>query len=715
MMFEALLAFAAALLCGGLAVCVLWTNPGAFVHRVFAVGMLALALQQTCVGFAASASLPADILWWELRGFYITATIPGLWLLFSLSFARTDYQDVLKKWCWVLLVIFAFPLGLVGFFSSALLIDFAYSETSSGWMISIGWSGYGFYLWMLLGAVLVLMNLERTLRVSTGSMRWQIKFMLVGIGSLFAAQIYTYSQVVLFSAVNLQLKVVTAAAMLAANLLISLSLFRHRPLSTEIYLSRTALYNSITAFVVGIYLLAVGMFAKVIGYFGGSRDLPLETFVVFLASVGLAILLLSDQLRQRIKQLISRHFYRSRYDYQQVWMAFTHRTTSVMDVHELCAVVAKIVSETFGVPAVTIWLLDDGAAEYVMLGGSTAFSAREKPTWTGTEQSAVALVEFLCARQQPVDFTRMTDTTAQELKATYAQAFRYARLRYGVALIAGQTCVGFMTLNDRVTKEAFSLEEFALLKTLAGQAAASLLNLRLSQHLLKAKEMEAFQTLSAFFVHDLKNLAAKLSLMVQNLPAHYDNPAFRNDMLRVISSSVAKMNGMCSRLSLMTKKIELQPVEMDLNTLVATTLAEIKDALQGELQQELRPVPSVLIDPEQLQKVLLNLLLNANEAVGEQGRIRVWTDWRDGWAILSVQDNGHGMSNLFMEQALFQPFQTTKSQGLGIGLFHSKMIVEAHRGRIEVESEEGKGSIFRVFLPGAIRHGALTRHAIRMR
>jgi signal transduction histidine kinase len=203
--------------------------------------------------------------------------------------------------------------------------------------------------------------------------------------------------------------------------------------------------------------------------------------------------------------------------------------------------------------------------------------------------------------------------------------------------------------------------------------------------------------------------------MVQNLPAHYDNPAFRNDMLRVISSSVAKMNGMCSRLSLMTKKIELQPVEMDLNTLVATTLAEIKDALQGELQQELRPVPSVLIDPEQLQKVLLNLLLNANEAVGEQGRIRVWTDWRDGWAILSVQDNGHGMSNLFMEQALFQPFQTTKSQGLGIGLFHSKMIVEAHRGRIEVESEEGKGSIFRVFLPGAIRHGALTRHAIRMR
>jgi putative PEP-CTERM system histidine kinase len=242
-----------------------------------------------------------------------------------------------------------------------------------------------------------------------------------------------------------------------------------------------------------------------------------------------------------------------------------------------------------------------------------------------------------------------------------------------------------------------------LLKTLADQAAASLLNLRLSRRLLKAKEMEAFQTLSAFFVHDLKNLAAKLSLMVQNLPAHYDNPAFRDDMLRVISSSVAKMNAMCSRLSLMTKKIDLCPVDVDLNTLIGTTLAEIQASLKAVVRQDLRPVPRLLIDPEQFQKVLLNLLLNANEAVDAQGEIRIQTDWREGWAMLSVRDNGCGMSRLFIERSLFQPFQTTKSQGLGIGLFHSKMIVEAHRGRIEVESEEGKGSLFRVMLPGAAR------------
>jgi putative PEP-CTERM system histidine kinase len=711
MMLEALLAFAAALLCGGLAAFVIWTNPRAFVHRVFAAGMVAFALQQICAGFAAYAMLPTDILRWEQRGFLVTAVIPGLWLLFSLSFARTNYKAVMVRWRWVIGGTFVLPYGLVAFCSTSLFTGAVHFETASGWVIALGWPGQAFYLGRLLGAVLVLMNLERTLRVSTGSMRWQIKFIILGIGSLFAAQIYTTSQVVLFSAVTMQSNMVTAAAIIAAAMLVGVSLVRHRPLNTEISLSRTALYNSITAFVVGIYLLTIGGFARAISYFGGDRTLPLNIFFVFLASVGLAMLLLSEQLRQRIKQLISRHFYRSRYDYRQVWMHFTQCTTSVMDVHELCAAVAKMVSETFGVPAVTIWLLDDDAGEYVTLGGSTAFSAREKAPWTGKEQSAVALVRYLREHQRPIDFTQTAETKAQELRATYPEAFRHARLRYGVPLTAGQRFVGFMTLNDRLTKEAFALEEFALLKTLADQAAASLLNLGLSRRLLKAKEMEAFQTLSAFFVHDLKNLAAKLSLMVQNLPAHYDNPAFRDDMLRVISSSVAQMNGMCSRLALMTKKIELRPVAVDLNTLVAATLAEIKDALKGELSQALHPVPCLLVDPEQCQKVLLNLILNANEAINEQGKIHVQTDWRDGWAVLSVSDNGYGMSPMFIERSLFQPFQTTKSQGLGIGLFHSKMIVEAHRGRLEVESEEGKGSTFRVLLPGAMRDRTMTRHS----
>jgi signal transduction histidine kinase len=97
--------------------------------------------------------------------------------------------------------------------------------------------------------------------------------------------------------------------------------------------------------------------------------------------------------------------------------------------------------------------------------------------------------------------------------------------------------------------------------------------------------------------------------------------------------------------------------------------------------------------------VVTNLLLNARDAVGQGGQIRVETSQRDGWAVLLVADNGCGMSSAFLRDSLFRPFQTTKKKGLGIGMFQSKMIVEAHRGNIQVESEPGRGTTFRIMLP----------------
>ncbi len=234
---------------------------------------------------------------------------------------------------------------------------------------------------------------------------------------------------------------------------------------------------------------------------------------------------------------------------------------------------------------------------------------------------------------------------------------------------------------------------------MADQTAAKLLNLQLLQRVVHAKQMETWQTLSVFFVHDLKNLAAKLSLMVQNLPLYYDNPAFRDDALQVIASSVEKMNAMCGRLSLVGRELDLQYTAVALNELVRTTVADLHGSLHATLTYVPGPEMVLWIDPEQIRKVLENLLLNAHEAMDTPGCIRIETAQQERWAVLTVSDNGRGMTRTFMERSLFRPLHTTKSQGLGIGLFHSRTIVEAHHGRIDVESTEGQGSTFRVYLP----------------
>src|SRR6185295_19169412 len=133
-----------------------------------------------------------------------------------------------------------------------------------------------------------------------------------------------------------------------------------------------------------------------------------------------------------------------------------------------------------------------------------------------------------------------------------------------------------------------------LLETLAAQLAASLLNLKLSDRLRRAGEVEAFHTVSTFFVHDLKNLASRLSLTMENLPKHFDDPQFRADALRVSSGSVASIDDLCGRLAILKQSIELRVSESDPGQLVTTTVNEFKASVHGVLECDLQPMPKAL-------------------------------------------------------------------------------------------------------------------------
>ncbi|MBI3805611.1 MAG: PEP-CTERM system histidine kinase PrsK [Nitrospirae bacterium] len=649
-------------------------------------------------GMVMKSGLPTEVLYWRRWELTAVAPLSAVWLLFSVSFGRSNYKELIAKWKWVAIAFLLFPLSMVTIFIDAFFILPDPLEESAILVMPLGWSGYAFYLFDLVSSVVILMNLEETLRATAGNKRWQIKFMILGVGGLFALEVYTASQTLLFSSIRWGMGPINSFAVLVANVFIIFSLMRNRFLDVDLYFSRTFLSNSITVAVVGVYLLAVGILAKAIGFFGENGAVPVGMFFVFLSLLALSALLLSDHLRQEFKRFISRNFYRSRYDYRKEWMAFTRQTTSLVEVRDLCSVVTKKVAETLGTPSVTIWLIDEGT-DLVSLGGSTLFSDSNILGLSNAGKVWGALLAMARENPVPFDFASPTLAAAKQLKESYSDYFDEARIDHCVPLIAGKQLLGVMTLGPRVMKEAFLVEDYDLLKTIADQTAGSLLNLKLAQHLMKAKEMEAFQTLSAFFIHDLKNVASMLSLTMRNLPAHFDNPEFRSDTLRVISQSVGKMNDMCSRLSLLTRKLELQPAEVDLNELTTAILSEMNGSIRSMLIRNFRTVPKCSVDSDQIRKVIVNLVLNANDAVSQQGTIRVETDQVDECVVLSVTDNGCGIPKEFIERALFQPFQTTKSEGLGIGLFHSKKIVEAHHGRIQVESEEGVGTTFRVILP----------------
>src|SRR6185436_2198763 len=125
---------------------------------------------------------------------------------------------------------------------------------------------------------------------------------------------------------------------------------------------------------------------------------------------------------------------------------------------------------------------------------------------------------------------------------------------------------------DRVNGVSYTVEELDLLKCIGDQLAVALLNLRLTEDLMRSKEMEAFQTMSTFFVHDLKNAVSGLNLTLRNLPVHFDDPAFRADALRGMGNTAARIDKMIERLSALRQKVEMKREDSDLNQLIEETL-----------------------------------------------------------------------------------------------------------------------------------------------
>jgi putative PEP-CTERM system histidine kinase len=671
--------------------------PRALVSWTFAGGMTLLALDTFSGIISAGATEPRTVAVTERTRLLLTSLEPVIWLLFSLAYSRGNHREFLHKWQWVWGGAFLLPILAAVTFPHLLSAEPAMWEFGRRPLYTLAWPARIIHLGMLVASVLVVMNLERTLRASVGTLRWRIKFLVFGLGVVFIVRFYTGSQALLFSTADTALVVFNAAALVLSCALISLSFLRSGLTGAEVYPSLAVLQHSITVVLAGAYLMLIGLLAKLAVAFRDESAFPIKAFIVMLALVALGLAFVSERLRFQARRFVSRHFQRPLYDYRKLWRSFTERTSSVVEADAYGRELARFISETLQVLSVSAWFPDERSGR-LRLSASTSLvdSARES---SECSLDSASLGKALAGRLEPFVLDGRKQSWMKQLEQSNPDQFSSGGERVCVPLFSKGQFLGLLMVGDRVTGVALSVEDFDLLRSIGDQAAGGLLNLQLAQRLLRAREMEAFQTMAAFFVHDLKNTASSLSLMLQNLPAQMENPEFRQDALRAVTKAVDKLNALISRLGLLRESARLNPVPSDLDQIVRAAVESLGSTPGINLRHKLGAASRILVDPDQIQKVATNLLVNAREALGRSGEIWVETETGNGWAILSVSDSGCGMSPEFIKRSLFRPFQTTKKSGIGIGMFHCKTLVEAHRGRIEVISEEGKGTTFRVLLP----------------
>lgn len=693
MSLNTILALAASVFCFALAAAAAYREERSVALWCFSVGMLTFALENLFGAIWHEAVTAERAAFWGTLTLVTKSFLPGIWLCFCLTYSRGSARALPTRTWLLVLAALLIPVGIFLGFRNQLVPVSPYNESGADWWVRSHAAAKTLNCFQLVAAVIILMNLEKTFRAAVGTMQWRIKFIVIGLGIVFGASIYTMSQALLFSKDVLVLSDVDSVALLIGCVLIVTGFFRSGFGEIDVYPSHAALRTSLTFVFAGAYLFVVGVLAQLVARTGQAGAFQLQALVVLLAFALLAMLLLSNRIRQRIRCVVSRHFKRPEYDFRQIWTRVTKSMSDVFDQSGLCAAAAKLISETFNVLSVSIWLLDE--QDRLAFAASTSKSEREAADVLPNPEQIFASIR---SHTKPFDLEKAKGHYAEALRQISLSQFRTGGNRVSVPLWAGNDCVGVAILADRVGGAPYTVEELDLLKCMSDQVAVGLLNLRLTDEITRGKELEAFQAMSAFFVHDLKNAASTLSLTLQNLPVHFDDPLFRQDVLRGIGETADRINAIISRLTAL-RHLELNLAEVDVDLLVDDTLKRLNGAANIKLTKRLGLQPKLRLDRDQFGSVITNLLLNARDALGPAGEITIETTQNDDWAVVSIIDNGCGMSPSFVKSSLFRPFQSTKKKGLGIGMFQSKMIVEAHRGRIVVESEPAVGTTFRVMLP----------------
>ena len=572
----------------------------------------------------------------------------------------------------------------------SIIFNYQLSIVYASGVQQISISFFGYLIMSLLGLLLV----EHLYKSTTTSARWTIKYLCLGIGGIFAYDFVLYSEALLFNRINPDLWFVRGAINGICVPMIAISVARNPQWKMELFVSRHVVYQSTATTVAGVYLIVMAVAGYYIRNFGGTWGGALQIIFLFGAIMLLIIIIFSEHLRVKLKLFLAEHFYRNKYDYRQEWLGITKMLSDNNDANIYTTIVRAVIN-TMNCSGGALWLQNEDG----IYRKKTALNYYEK---TPNDISmSKEMIEMVVKKHTVINLDYYKDKPD-----TFDNIVIPAQLQSGddvwlfIALVNNDSLIGFVMLTRPHSDFSYGAEDEDLLKTVGFQVASYIALLIATDDLAEARQFEVFNRLSAFVVHDLKNLVAQLSLINTNAKKYRQNPEFIDDVFSTIENSVAKM----SRLLVNLRKEKILGTQPNQHTSIAELLSEVIDMRSVEkpvpFASDVSPGLSINIERDKLLSVLEHLVQNAQEATPEKGEVELAARSTAHELCITVRDTGTGMDDDFIRNRLFKPFDTTKGNaGMGIGVYESREIIKAMGGSISVESAKESGTVFTITLP----------------
>lgn len=586
-------------------------------------------------------------------------------------------------------------------------VSYVLVGVASGLTLLQGVGGYSLVLFdsvdVAIGAYLLLATvglvlIEQLVRNTRAEAMRAIKYLCLGLGGIFVYDFYLYADALMFQRIDPSLWDARGFVNACVVPVIGFALARDPHWSPDIVVSRRIVFHTTALFFAGVYLVMMGFGGYYVREAGGSWGGVAQASLLFAAVLVLLILFFSRPLRAGLRVLINKHFFRYKYDYREEWLRFIHTLSTHDPDAPLPVRVIRAMAQIIGSPGATLWMRRGTSFEEVARWNMP-------PAGGAVEATQGAFARLLEQREWVINLDEHEQGARLALHGVHSlvipawlRDIRNAWLV--VPLIIEHDLSGFVILaQSKAHGRHFNWEDCDLLKTAGRQAASCLAQYEASQALVVARQFEAFNRMSTYVVHDLKNLIAQLSLVVSNAARHKHNPLFMQDAIHTVENSVSKMNRLLAHLRSGGHRAS-PPAPVDLGELLS---AIVHSPLAG------RPAPVidcdlagalVMADQDRLLAVIGHIVQNAYDATPETGTIAVRGRKNGDVATIEIEDTGCGMDESFLRERLFRPFDSTKNgAGMGIGAYETREYVRSLGGDVQVVSAPGKGTTFRIRLP----------------
>ncbi len=695
-------ALPAAVACGinmTLCLIVFFNNPKGVVNRVFTLLILSFVAWNVGELIMINSDRPSTALIGVKIIFTGIFLFPVFFLHFSYLFPNklTHFFDgwrstFLYMGTVALLIPFVLPLqvdiGRVLKIGNIFYYVFTFRGPLESHLLALLLSlvSLGCFAW---GVVNFILSYRRT---KIARQQLQILYLLVGI-------IFVFFIGLVLHVLNYFFKLDYSFFFLASlySLLISfffaLAILRYRLVDIHFIIRGSILYSILSGLVLVIYVVFIKNVCDIL-----ARRLETNSLLVESAFI-LVLVFLLRPLERRVEEFVDRFLYRDRYLFRFKFFEFTRTLLDILDLQTLLKTTMDFISRALVVEKVGVWIFDRETNSYRLLSrkgfpGERAFSK---------ESSFIA---YLKKSRRAVELQYIKDyhSLQEEVRWIVADHFSLA-----VPLQWGDWTQGFLLVGEKRNARTFTIMEIEALEALAPAMAMAVSRALLYQDLKKkdhqmmqSEKLAALGEMAASFVHGIRNPLNIILGSIETLGKKVPKPV-QAEMLQFICEEAERINSMLTNFLEFAKPKPPAFREVDLKDILEKTVEFICIPARDRkihIHKEFPPGKVLMfIDLEQLREALINLELNAMEAMPEGGTLRISLAQKENKeVIIRVSDTGVGIPP-GDESRIFNPFFTTKENGTGLGLPIVHSVVKNHGGTISVVRNDAKGTTFILVLP----------------